>query len=260
MILSEVSVRRPVLAIVMSSLLTIIGLMAANRLSVREYPDISAPIVGINTTYRGASADVIESKITRLIENQVAGIEGIDKLTSSSSDEHSRVNIEFGRERDVESAVNDVRDRVARVQAALPQEADAPQITKFDSNSDTIVNINVISEKRSALELTDYINRYLLDRFSVVPGVAQARIFGERRYAMRVWIDRSSLAARALTVQNIEDALRRENVEIPAGRIESTRIHTAHRYRVSHRRRLSATCRRPGRRRLLSALGRSRGG
>jgi multidrug efflux pump len=221
MLLSDVSVRRPVLAIVMSSLLTIIGLMAANRLGVREYPDISAPIVGINTTYRGASADVIESKITRLIENQVAGIEGIEKLTSSSSDEHSRVNIEFSRAREVESAVNDVRDRVARVQASLPQEADPPQITKFDSNSDTTVNINVISEKRSALELTDYINRYVLDRFSVVPGVAQARIFGERRYAMRIWIDRSALAARALTVQNLEDALRRENVEIPAGRIES---------------------------------------
>ena len=222
MILSDVSVRRPVLAIVFSSLLTIIGLMAANRLAVREYPDISAPIVGINVTYRGASASVIESKITRVIEGQVAGIEGVDKLTSSSSDERSRVTIEFTQDRDVESAANDVRERVARVQAMLPTEADPAQINKFDSSQDTTININITSDTRSPLELTDYINRYLLDRFSVVDGVAQARIFGERRYAMRVWIDRAALAARGLTVQNIEEALRRENVELPAGRIESS--------------------------------------
>jgi len=222
MLLSDVSVRRPVLAVVISSLLTIIGLMAANRLAVREYPDISAPIVGINTTYRGASAVVVESKITRIIENQVAGIEGIEKLTSSSSDERSRITIEFGRERDIESAANDVRERVSRIQAALPQEADSPQITKFDSSNDATITINVVSPTRSPLELTDYVNRYILDRFSVVDGVAQARIFGERRYAMRVWIDRAAIAARRLTVQNIEDALRRENVELPAGRIESS--------------------------------------
>lgn len=221
MILSEISVRRPVLAVVISSLLTIIGLMAASRLAVREYPDISAPVVGINVTYRGASASVIESKITRVIENQVAGIEGVEKLTSSSSDERSRVTIEFTQDRDVESAANDVRERVARVQAMLPQEADPPQINKFDSSQDTTININITSDGRSALELTDYVNRYLLDRFSVVEGVAQARIFGERRYAMRVWIDRAALAARGLTVQNLEEALRRENVELPAGRIES---------------------------------------
>jgi len=221
MILSDISVRRPVLAIVISALLTIIGLMAANRLAVREYPDITAPIVGINVTYRGASATVVESKITRIIENQVAGIEGIEKLTSSSSDERSRINIEFARERDVDSAANDVRDRVARIQAALPLEADPPQITKFDANSDSTVTINITSDTRSTLELTDYVNRYVIDRFSVVDGVAQARIFGERRYAMRLWIDRAALAARGLTVQNIEEALRRENVELPAGRIES---------------------------------------
>lgn len=222
MILSDVSVRRPVLAIVFSALLTIIGLMAANRLAVREYPDISAPIIGINVTYRGASASVIESKITRVIENQVAGIEGVEKLTSSSADERSRVTIEFSPDRDVESAANDVRERVSRVQAMLPQEADPPQINKFDSSNDTTININITSDGRSPLELTDYVNRYVIDRFSVVDGVAQARIFGERRYAMRVWIDRAALGARRLTVQNIEEALRRENVELPAGRIESS--------------------------------------
>jgi multidrug efflux pump len=221
-ILSDVSVRRPVLAIVFSALLTIIGLMAANRLAVREYPDISAPIIGINVTYRGASASVIESKITRVIENQVAGIEGVEKLTSSSADERSRVTIEFSPDRDVESAANDVRERVSRVQAMLPQEADPPQINKFDSSNDTTININITSDGRSPLELTDYVNRYVIDRFSVVDGVAQARIFGERRYAMRVWIDRAALGARRLTVQNIEEALRRENVELPAGRIESS--------------------------------------
>ena len=222
MILSEVSVRRPVLAVVISSLLTIIGLMAANRLAVREYPDISQPVVSINTTYRGASAAIVETKITRVIENQVAGIEGVDKLTSSSQDERSRITIEFGRERDVESAANDVRDRVSRVQSMLPQEADPPQISKFDSSNDSTITINIQSDRRSALELTDYANRYLVDRFSVVDGVAQVRLFGERKYAMRVWLDRSALAARRLTVQNVEDALRRENVELPAGRIESS--------------------------------------
>ncbi|HKQ80855.1 MAG TPA: efflux RND transporter permease subunit [Steroidobacteraceae bacterium] len=222
MMVSELSVRRPVFATVVSLLLVILGFMAAMRLAVREYPDISAPVVSIDTRYRGATAAVVESKITQIIENQVAGLEGIDKLTSSSAEERSRITIEFTADRDIESAANDVRDRVARVQGDLPDEAEPPEITKVDVSSDPIIFINVASDKRNILELNDYADRYLLDRFSVVEGVALARITGERRYAMRVWLDRKSLAGRGLTVQDVEDALRRENVQLPAGRIEST--------------------------------------
>jgi multidrug efflux pump len=222
MIISELSVRRPVFAMVVSLLLTIIGLMAANRLSVREYPDISAPIVSVDTRYRGATAAVVESKITQIIENQVAGLEGVEKITSSSAEERSRITIEFGIERDIESAANDVRDRVARVQGNLPDEADPPEISKVDANSDPVIHIDVASTRRSILELNDYIDRYLVDRFSVVKGVAITRINGERRYAMRIWLNRQALAGRQLTVQDIENALRRENLQLPAGRIEST--------------------------------------
>jgi multidrug efflux pump len=221
MILSELSVRRPVFAMVMSLLLTIIGLMAASRLPVREYPDISAPIVSVETRYRGATAQVVETKITQIIENQVAGLEGIEKVTSSSAEERSRITIEFGLGRDIESAASDVRDRVSRVQNSLPDEADPPQISKVDADSDPVVVIDFSSDTRSILELNDYIDRYLVDSFSIVPGVAMTRINGERRYAMRIWLDRQALAGRQLTVQDVESALRRENMQLPAGRIES---------------------------------------
>ena len=221
MILSDVSVRRPVFAMVLSLLLTIIGLMAAARLSVRETPNVQPPIVSVDTIYRGASAAVVESKITQLIENQISGIEGVDTLRSSSVDERSRITIEFSLDRDIESAANDVRDRVSRVVGSLPQEADPPEVAKVDTTSNPIIWLNLTSEQRTPLELTDYAKRYLVDRFSVVSGVATVRISGERRYAMRVWLDRHALAARQLTVQDVETALRDENIELPAGRIES---------------------------------------
>ena len=221
MILSEISVRRPVFAMVLSLLLMIIGLMAAGRLSVRETPDVQPPIVSVDTLYRGASAAVVESRITQVIEDQIAGIEGVDTLRSSSRDERSRITIEFGLDRDIESAANDVRDRVARVLGSLPEEAEPPEVAKVDTTSDAVMWINLRSEQRSELELTDYVQRYLVDRFSVVRGVATVRIGGERRYAMRIWLDRHALAARQLTVQDVETALRAENIELPAGRIES---------------------------------------
>jgi multidrug efflux pump len=221
MILSDVSVRRPVFAMVVSLLLTIIGLMAAARLSVRETPNVQPPIVSVDTVYRGASASVVESKITQVIEGQIAGIEGVETLRSSSLDERSRITIEFDLDRDIESAANDVRDRVARVVGNLPLEAEPPEIAKVDTTAEPILWLNLTSKQRSQLELTDYAERYLVDRFSVVNGVANVRVSGERRYAMRVWLDRHALAARQLTVQDVEAALRRENVELPAGRIES---------------------------------------
>ena len=221
MTISDISIRRPVFATVLSLLLAILGVMAALRLPIREYPDVSPPIVTIDTFYRGASASVIEKRVTELIEDEISGIEGLDKLTSSSRDENSRVTLEFSLDRDLDAAANDVRERVSRVTARLPEEADPPQITKVDSGMDAIMYINVSSPARSQLELTDYVTRHVVDRFSAVPGVALVRTGGARQYAMRIWLDRKALAARGLTVTEVEDALRRENVELPAGRLES---------------------------------------
>jgi multidrug efflux pump len=221
--ISELSVRRPVFAAVVSLLLVILGTLSAVRLPVREFPDVESPVVSVTTDYRGASSDVIETKITRPIEDQVAGIEGITKLTSTSRDERSSVNIEFSVNRDLEAAANDVRDRIARVLPNLPEEADPPQVAKQDASADAIMFLNLRSPQRSSLELTDYAHRYLVDRFSVVPGVARVNISNERRYAMRIWLNRAALAAHQLTVADLENALRSENVELPAGRIESKR-------------------------------------
>jgi multidrug efflux pump len=221
MTLSELSIRRPVFATVLSLLLLIVGVMAALRLSVREYPDISQPVVSINVNYRGANASVIETRVTQVIENEVAGLEGVDKLTSQSRDERASVNVQFTADRDVDAAANDVRDRVSRVMSRLPAEADAPQIEKVESGADPVLIGILASSSRSALELTDYAQRYLVDRISTVPGVANVVLAGSRRFAMRVWLDRSAMAARQVAVTDIEAALRSENIELPAGRIES---------------------------------------
>ena len=220
--LSEVSVKRPVFATVISLLLVIIGLLAATRLPVRELPNVESPVVSIETIYRGASADVVETKITQVIEDRVSGLEGVTKINSQSVDGRSSINIEFAPDRPVDEAANDVRDRVARVAAQLPQEADPPEIGKVDFNAEPIMYINLSSDTLNVLELTDYADRVLVERLGVLPGVARVRINGGRRYAMRVWIDREALAARQLTVVEIENSLRRENVQLPAGRLESS--------------------------------------
>jgi multidrug efflux pump len=219
--ISDLSIRRPVFATVLSLLLLILGLMAALRLPMREYPDVNPPVVNVSTAYRGASAAVIETRITQVLENEIAGIEGIDKMTSSSRDENSSINIEFEIERDLNDAADDVRERVSRVTGRLPEDADPPQISKVGEGMDAIMYVNIDSATRNALELTEYAERFLVDRFASVPGVAQVRMSGARRYAMRVWLDREALAARQLTVGDVETALRNENVELPAGRIES---------------------------------------
>jgi len=220
-IISDQSVRRPVFATVISALLVILGLAALGSLPVRQYPDVESPVVSIETTYRGASAEVIETKVTQVIEDVVAGIEGIEKLTSTSRDERSDIRIEFRLDRDIDAAANDIRDRVSRVLDQLPVEADPPEIAKVDTSSQAVMYLNLTSDRHSGLELTDYADRYLIDRFSTVPGVARVQISGARRYAMRVWLSREALAARALTVTDVENALRAENVELPAGRLES---------------------------------------
>jgi multidrug efflux pump len=221
MILSDVSVKRPVFAAVISLLLIVFGLVSFGRLPLREYPDIDPPVVTIETLYPGASANVVETRITELIEERIAGVEGIRFIASTSEDGLSTVTVEFDTGRDVDGAVNDVRDRVSAILGDLPDEADPPEIQKVDSNNDVIMWLNLVSDRMTVPALTDYADRYLVDRFSVLDGVARVRIGGGQNYAMRIWIDRRAMAARGLVVGDVEDALRAENLELPAGSIES---------------------------------------
>ena len=221
MILSDVSVKRPVFAAVMSILLVAFGLLAFDRLPLREFPNIDPPVVSIDTVYRGASADVVESRITRIIEDRIAGVEGIRFIESSSEDGRSRINVEFSVDRDIDGAANDIRDRVSGVLDNLPLEAEPPDIQKASSDDDVIMWLNLASDRMTVPALTDYAERYLVDRFSVLDGVARVRVGGRLNYAMRIWLDRNKLAARNLTVSDIEQALRAENIEIPAGSIDS---------------------------------------
>jgi multidrug efflux pump len=220
--LSDVSIHRPVLATVISLLLIVLGVIAFTRLPLRELPDIDPPVVSISTTYTGASAAVMETRVTKVLEDAVSGIEGVDTIQSNSQNGTSNINIEFTLKRDIESAANDVRDAVSRNLDKLPDDADAPQIRKVSSDSDVIVWFNLSGRGMDTLALTDYAERYLVDRLSTVDGVAQVQLGGAQDYAMRVWIDRDALAARGLTVDDITSALRARNVDIPAGRLEST--------------------------------------
>ena len=222
MMLSDIAVRRPVLAAVAAIVLVVLGAAAFFLLPIRELPDIDPPVVSVSTSYGGASAEVIESRITEPIEQQVAGIQGVERITSSSRDGQSRVTIEFNLDRDIDAAANDVRDRVSRVSGRLPDQADPPQVAKADSDSSPIIIVFFRSTTMNRLELTDYADRYLVERFSTVPGVATVQIFGEQRYAMRIWLDPAAMAARGLTVTDIESALTAQNVELPAGSLEST--------------------------------------
>jgi multidrug efflux pump len=221
MLLSDTSIKRPVFASVLALILIVFGLVAFSRLSLREYPDIDPPVVSISTNYPGASASVVETRITQIIEDRIAGVEGVRFINSRSSDGRSNISIEFNITRDIESAANDVRDRVSGILNNLPDEADPPEVQKADADSDVILWMNLASEQLATPELTDYANRYLVDRFSALDGVARVQVGGARDYAMRVWIDRRALAARGLTSGDIERALRAENIEAPAGNLES---------------------------------------
>ncbi len=221
MMLSDLSIRRPVLATVMSLLLVAFGLVSFDRLPLREFPDIDPPVVSIDTVYTGASANVVETRITQVIEDRIAGVEGIKSIASSSRDGRSRITIEFNINRDIDGAANDIRDRVSGVLDQLPNEAEPPDIQKVDTNDDVIMWLNLVSDRMTVPELTDYARRYLVDRFSVLDGVARIRVGGEQTYAIRVWLDRNALAARELTVADVESALRSENIELPAGSVES---------------------------------------
>ncbi|HEX2114198.1 MAG TPA: efflux RND transporter permease subunit [Alphaproteobacteria bacterium] len=222
MTLSDISIRRPVLATVLSLAIVLVGLMAYSRLSVREYPNIDEPVITVETTYRGASADIIESQVTIPLEDSLAGIEGIDVMSSISRPEKSQITVRFRLDRDPDGAASDVRDRVGRVRQQLPDEIDEPVIAKVEADAQPIIYLAFSSDRHSALDVTDYADRFVKDRLQNLPGVADVRIFGERKYAMRIWLDPMRLAAYALTAQDVENALRRQNVEVPAGRIESS--------------------------------------
>jgi len=219
--LSDTSVRRPVLATVLSLLLIAFGLLSFQNLPLRELPDVDPPIVSVETTYIGASSAVIENRVTKPIEEKLAGLEGIHKIVSESSEGISRITVEFELSRDIDSAANDVRDRVAASRDEMPEEADPPEIYKAQSDASPIMWLNLNGPELGSLVLTDYAERHIVDRLSVVDGVARVVLSGAKHYAMRIWLDRIALAARQLTVADVEHALRTQNVELPAGRIES---------------------------------------
>jgi multidrug efflux pump len=221
MILSDISIKRPVFATVMSLLLVVLGVIAFTRLTLRELPNIDPPIVSVEVSYPGASAAVVETRITQILEDAVAGIEGIETVESRSRNGQAQVTLEFSLSRDIEAAANDVRDAISRIGDRMPPEADPPEIEKVESDAEVILWLNMNSSNMDTLALSDYAERYVVDRLSSIDGVAQVRVGGQQRYSMRVWLDREALAARGLTVNDVETALRRENVELPAGSIES---------------------------------------
>ena len=219
--LFELCIRRPVFATVLSLVVVLIGFVSYSRLTVREYPNVDEPVVSVQTRYPGASAKIVESQVTQILEGSIAGIPGIDVIDSFSRSEESRISVRFRPEVDQDVAASDVRDRVSRVRGRLPDEIDEPVIAKVEADAQPIMLLVFNSPILNPLQITDYIDRFVIDQFKNLNGVADVTIYGERRYAMRIWIDRERLAAFALTVQDIENALRAQNVELPSGRIES---------------------------------------
>ena len=219
--LSETSIRRPVLACVMSLLLVLIGLVSFRQLSLREYPRIDEPLVNVSTRLLGASSEVIESQVTKPLEDSIAGIDGVDIMTSVSRTEQSQITVRFKLNKDPDTAAAEVRDRVSRVRGRLPDAADEPVIAKVEADATPTIWLAYTSETLGPLELTDLINRIVKPRLQTVPGVADVQVGGDRKFAMRIWLDPDQLAAYKLTVQDVEDALRKQNLEVPAGRIES---------------------------------------
>ena len=221
MTLSALAVRRPVLAFVASALIVAFGVLSFQTLPLRELPDVDEPIVSVDTTYRGANAEVVENRVTRVVEDQLSGVEGIDTIESSSRDGRSSVRITFKLSRDIEAAANDVRDAVSRAARRLPDQIDPPRVRKQDADASPIMWFSLSSDERTVAELSDYARRNLLDRLSVLDGVSFVRVGGGQDYAMRVELDPRALAARGMTVDDVEAALRRQNVELPAGELET---------------------------------------
>src|SRR5918911_4327725 len=228
--LSDLSIQRPVLASMVSLALVLFGAIGYQRLSVREFPDVDPPIVSVSTELPGANPQVVESAVTDILEEELSTVEGLRTLTSSSQEGFSNITLEFNLDRDVEAAAQDTRDKVARVRERLPEDIEEPVVAKQDADAQPFFWLALSGENYDLLQLSDIGDRLVKTRLQSLPGVGQARIFGERRFSMRVWLSASELAARGLTVQDVENAIRTRSVEVPAGRIESNRREFSVRY------------------------------
>src|SRR5688572_9227446 len=218
--ISELSLRRPVLAIVMNIIIVLFGVIGFKFLGVRDYPAIDPPNISVRTAYPGANADIVETQITEPLEKAVNGIAGIKNITSSSSNGTSNINVEFDLSVDLEAAANDVRDKVSQALRSLPSDLDAPPVvSKADASSDAILSMTIQSNTRNQLQITEYANNVLVERLQTIPGVSGTQIWGEKRYAMRIWIEPAQLVAYNITAADVQAALLRENVELPSGKI-----------------------------------------
>ncbi|KAA5804982.1 efflux RND transporter permease subunit [Alkalicaulis satelles] len=222
MTLSDIAVRRPMIAFVASALIVVFGVLGLRDLPLRELPDVDRPIVSISADFPGANAEVVENRVTEPLEAQLSGIDGIEEITSRSQDGRSRITVTFTLARDLEAAANDVRDAVSQARRFLPPDVEEVQVNKQDSDARPFMWYNLMSESMTAEELTDYANRFLLDRLTIIDGVTNVRIGGNRRYAMRIWLDPQAMAARQVTAADIENAIRAENVEVPGGSLETS--------------------------------------
>jgi len=218
---SELTVKRPVLASVISLFLILIGIISYDKLTIREYPDIDKPVITVSTIYRGASAEIMERDVTQVLEDSISGISDIKEIKSDSKNEFSSIKIEFNLNRDMDSAANDVREKVSRVLSLLPKESNQPRVSKSDTDARAVMWIGFSSDQLSAIELNDYLDRNIIDRLSILPGVASITIGGERKYAIRVWLDPDKMSSRNITVTDILRAINSENIEKPAGRLDS---------------------------------------
>ena len=218
---SEFFIKKPVFCFVLASFLILVGYLSLKELPLRQFPDIERSEITIDTIYPGASSSIIETKITEIIEAQISGIDGIESISSVSRDGRSKVTIEFIADKNIDEAANDVRDSVSRILENLPKDSNPPEISKIDSDSNAIMWLNLTSDDINQLELTDYAERYLIDRLSVIPGVAKVRISGGKKKSLRIWLDPLLLSQYKVSVTDIEKKLLEENIEIPAGRLES---------------------------------------
>ncbi|MCH8488943.1 MAG: efflux RND transporter permease subunit, partial [Oceanicaulis sp.] len=221
MTLSDIAVRRPMVAFVASALIVVFGILGLRDLPLRELPDVDRPVVSISADFPGANAEVVENRVTEPLEAQLSGIDGVEEITSRSQDGRSRITLTFSLSRDLEAAANDVRDAVSQARRLIPADVEEVRVNKQDSDARPFMWYNLMSETMTAEELTDYANRFLLDRLTIIDGVTNVRIGGNRRYAMRIWLDPSAMAARQVTASDIENAIRSENIEVPGGSLET---------------------------------------
>ena len=218
--LSTLSVNRPVLTIVLNLIILLFGFIGFNFLGVREYPSIDPPVITVRTSYAGANADIVQSQITEPLEKGLNGIEGIRTISSASNLGSSVITVEFNLGTDIEAAANDVRDKVAQAVRSLPQDIDGlPVVSKADANADAIIALTVQSNTKSQLEVSDFAENVLAERLQTIPGVSNIQIWGQKKYAMRIWLDPVKLSAYSLTPSDVKKALDRENVELPGGKI-----------------------------------------